>query len=241
MSELYKYDALFVGAHRDDVEITCGGTVRKLVEFGYKVAILDLTKGEKGSRGNAAIRKKEAECAARMLGVAKRINLGLPDAFVENTRENRFKAVRILRDLRPKLLILPYFKQRHPDHRKAPELLYDACHLSGLVKVKTGNLKPHRPLKIMYTTSFIDVKPSIIIDITDQLEIKLKAVACYDSQFEVDPNKTMVYPPAEDIFDFIKLDARRYGYKVGKTYAEPFVIREPILIDDPVKLEVPSI
>ncbi|MBD3170784.1 MAG: bacillithiol biosynthesis deacetylase BshB1 [candidate division Zixibacteria bacterium] len=241
MSEAGKIDALFVGAHRDDVEITCGGTLRKLVEFGYKVAILDLTRGEMGSRGSAELREQEADCAAGVLGAYKRINLGLPDAFIENTAENRLKAVKIIRELQPYLLVLPYPEQRHPDHRKTPELIYDACHLAGLKKVDNDGLEPHRPGKILYSTSFLDIKPSIVIDITEQIEKKLEAVACYQSQFKPDPNEVVVYPPAFDIFEFIKNDALKYGYKIRTKYAEPFVIKEAVKVDDPMKLDVPSI
>lgn len=234
-------DVLAVGAHRDDMEITCGGTIRKLVEIGHKVAILDLTKGEMGSRGSATIRKQESDCAARVLGVEQRLNLGLPDAFVENTPENRMKVVKVIRQLRPRLLILPYHSQRHPDHRKTPELLYDACHLSGLIKVKTGKLEPHRPFKIIYSCSFVDVKPTFVIDISEQMDTKLEAVACYSSQFEPDPSKPVVYPPAFDISEFMTNDARRFGYKVGTKYGEPFIQNEVLLVDDPLNLPVRSI
>jgi len=241
MSDSSKVDVLAVGAHPDDVEITCGGTVRKLIENGHKVAILDLTKGEKGSRGTLAIRKREAESAAEVLSIARRINLGLPDAFVENNRENRLKLVVLLRKLRPQLLIIPHSRQRHPDHRRSSELLYDSCHLSGLEKIKTGDLKPHRPFKILYSTSFLEVEPSFMVDITSQMDIKLRAVACYESQFHPDPKKPVVYPPANDIFDFIKTDAHRFGYKTGVQYCEPFVQNELFLIDDPLTLPVRSI
>jgi bacillithiol biosynthesis deacetylase BshB1 len=211
------------------------------VEKGYKVAILDLTKGEKGSRGSTELRKKESECAAEVLGIRRRLNLGLPDAFIENSIDYRMKVVKILRQLKPRLLVIPHAEQRHPDHRKTPELIYDACHLSGLVKVKTGNLKPHRPFKIMYSVSFLDVKPSFIIDITNQMDIKLKAVNCYESQFKPDPDKPVVYPPALDMIDFIKTDARKHGYKIGSTYGEPFITKETILVDDPMSLQIASI
>ncbi|MBD3234693.1 MAG: bacillithiol biosynthesis deacetylase BshB1 [candidate division Zixibacteria bacterium] len=236
-----KVDVLAVGAHRDDVEITCGGTVHKLVQKGYKVAILDLTMGEMGSRGSAGLREEEADCAAKILGVNSRFNLGLPDAFIENKRENRMKAVKILRQLKPELLILPYPEQRHPDHRKTPQLMYDACHLSGLSKVETGDLEPHRPSRIIYSTSFLQFKPSIIIDITEQMDIKLKAVACYDSQFKPDPDKPVVYPPAFDINEFILTDARYHGFRIEKKYGEPFFVKETMMIDDPVNLSVRSI
>lgn len=241
MSEDRKVDALFVGAHRDDIEITCGGTVRKLADLGYRVAILDLTRGEMGSRGNAGIRKKEAACAAKILGVKTRMNLGLLDAFIENSRENRIKVVSIIRDLKPHLLVLPHPQQRHPDHRKTPELIYDACHISGLSRLEIDGLAPHRPFKIIYSTAFINVQPSFIIDISDQLETKLKAVSCYKSQFDPDELKTVVYPPAFDISDFILTHARADGYKIQVKYGEPFWTKETMLVDDPMLLKVASI
>lgn len=241
MNENEKIDVMAIGAHPDDVEITCGGTLFKLSNMGYKIAIVDLTKGEMGSRGNVSIRTKEAECARKTLGAKVRINLELSDSFLENERETKAKVVKTLRRYRPRLLFLPHRKQRHPDHRKTSEIVYDSCHLSGLEEYRTGSLKPFRPHKIIYCTSFLAVEPSIIIDISDSMEGKLNAVRCYKSQFEPIDGEMVVYPPAFDMEDYILTDARYYGYKASVKYGEPFYIPEPILIENPLLMKVPSI
>lgn len=233
-------DCLVFAAHRDDIEITCGGTVIKMTDLGYKVGICDLTQGEMGTKGTEVDRAREADAAAKVMGLSVRENLKLPDAGVQNTRENQLKVVEILRRYKPHLLILPYWEQRHPDHAVTPRLVYDACFLSGLKKLGAPG-EPHRPFKILYSTSFFEIKHSFIVDITNQFSRKLEAVRCYNSQFDDTPESKEIFPPARNIFEFMETKARHYGYLVGKKYGEAFLTREYVEVEDPMKLLVKSI
>lgn len=233
-------DVLAIAAHRDDVEIVCGGTVIKLADLGYKVGIIDLTQGEMGTLGSKEQREKEALNAAKVMGVKIRENLMLPDSKVEPTWENKLKLVRLIRKHKPRLMILPYWTQRHPDHANCSKLAYDACYLSGLAKLDAPG-EPHRPFKIIYNSSFHQIQHSFIVDITDQFERKKKSVACYKSQFQEMTSGKVVFPPAGDIFEFMEITARHYGYLIRKKYGEAFVTKEMIEIDDPVKISVSSI
>ncbi len=235
-----KLDVLAIAAHRDDIEITSGGTLVKLVEKGRKVGALDLTQGEMGTKGTAEDRASEADEAARILGLSYRQNLKLPDSAVEVNRENKLKIAGIIRETRPELVILPFWVQRHPDHLYAMQLGYDACYLAGLKKLEIGG-EPHRPRKIIYSSSFRDIRHSFYVDITDQLDRKLKAVAAYKSQFDGTPQSREIYKPGVDIFDFMTITAAQYGFQVGVKYAEAFTIKENILIDDPSAMPVRSI
>ena len=158
-------DILAIAAHRDDVEQTCGGTLLKMRSLGLETGILDLTQGEAGTRGSAEERAAEAEEAGRILGVRWRQALDLPDGRVENSYENRLKIVRVLRELRPRVVILPYWQGRHPDHYTTATLGYEACFLSGLARVETGTT-PHRPYKVIYASLYADVRPTFVVDIT---------------------------------------------------------------------------
>ncbi len=235
-----KLDVLAIAAHRDDIEITCGGTMIKLAGKGKKVGILDLTEGEMGTKGTAADRGREAENAAQIIGLMYRHNLRLPDAGVEVNRENKLKVAQVIRALRPELVILPYWVQRHPDHLAASLLGYDACFLAGLRKLPLEG-EPHRPRKIIYTSSFRDGQHSFFIDITGEMERKLKAVAAYKSQFDGTPSSREIYRPGVDIFEYMTVTAQHYGHMVGVKYAEAFAIKEQILIDDPSEMPVRSI
>ncbi|MCX6828498.1 MAG: bacillithiol biosynthesis deacetylase BshB1 [candidate division Zixibacteria bacterium] len=239
MAEI-KLDLLAIAAHRDDIEITCGGTMIKLADKGKRVGILDLTEGEMGTKGTAADRGREAEEAAQIMGLTYRHNLRLPDAGVEVNRENKLKVAQVIRTLRPELVILPYWVQRHPDHLAASLLGYDACFLAGLRKLPLEG-EPHRPRKIIYTSSFRDGQHSFFVDITGQMERKLKAVAAYKSQFDGTPSSREIYRPGVDIFEYMTVTAQHYGHMVGVKYAEAFAIKEQILIDDPAEMPVRSI
>ncbi len=235
-----KLDALAIAAHRDDIEITCGGTIIKLVDRGKKVGILDLTAGEMGTKGTAEDRGREAAEAAKIMGLAFRHNLQIPDAGVEVNRENKLKVAQIIRDTKPDLVILPYWVQRHPDHLAASMLGYDACFLAGLKKLNLLG-DSHRPKKIIYSSSFREGQHSFFVDITDQMERKLKAVAAYKSQFDGTPSSLQIYKPGVDIFEYMTITAQHYGHLVGVKYAEAFVIKENILIADPSEMPVRSI
>ena len=241
-SDPVKLDVLAIAAHRDDVEITCGGTIIKLIDMGKKTGILDLTQGEMGTNGTAEDREREADKAGKIMGLSFRHNLKLPDSAVEVNRENKLKIARVIRDTQPELVILPFWTQRHPDHLYAMQLGYDACYLAGLKKLDIdGDGAPHRPRKIIYASSFRDVSHSFYIDITDQIDRKLKAVAAYKSQFDGSPRSKEIYKPGVDIFNYMSISAAHYGHQVGIKYAEPFCIKESILIDDPSSMPVRSI
>ena len=178
----FRADVLAIAAHRDDVEQTCGGTLLRSAARGLRTAILDLTRGEAGTRGSAEERAREAEEAARILGAGWRDALDLPDGAIANTLENRLKIVRVLRALRPRVVILPYWQARHPDHAIVASLGYEACFLSGLARIDTG-AEPFRPFKIVYASLYADVRPSFIVDITPFIEQRHAALMAYRSQY----------------------------------------------------------
>ncbi|MDR3751149.1 MAG: bacillithiol biosynthesis deacetylase BshB1 [Terracidiphilus sp.] len=233
-------DILAIAAHRDDVEQTCGGALLRMASRGLRTAVLDLTQGEAGTRGSAAERAQEAAEAARILGVGWRQALDLPDGAVENTLENRIKIVRVLRLLRPRVVILPYWQARHPDHAAVATLGYEACFLSGLAKVETG-LPPHRPFKIVYASLYADVRPSFIVDITPFIEQRHAALMAYRSQYANQASGGGLFVPEEEIRERTFAEARHYGLLAGVRYGEPFVQKEVGLADDMTLLPVQSI
>jgi bacillithiol biosynthesis deacetylase BshB1 len=233
-------DVLAIAAHRDDVEQTCGGTLLRMASRGLRTAILDLTHGEAGTRGSAEDRASEAAEAARILGVGWRQALDLPDSAVENTLENRLKIVRVLRLLRPRVVILPYWQARHPDHAITAALGYEACFLSGLAKVETGSVS-HRPFKIVYASLYADVRPSFVVDITPFIEQRHVALMAYRSQYANQAAGGGLFVPEEEIRERTFAEARHYGMLAGVRYGEPFVQKEVGLVDDLTLLPVQSI
>ena len=233
-------DVLAIAAHRDDVEQTCGGTLLRMASRGLRTAILDLTMGEAGTRGSALERAREAETAAGLLGVSWRQALNLPDGAVENSLENRMRVVRVLRQLRPRVLILPYWQARHPDHSVVATLGYEASFLSGLAKVETGST-PHRPFKIVYASLYADVRPSFIVDVTPFIEQRHAALMAYQSQYANQPAGSGLFVPEEEIRERTFAEARHYGLLAGVKYGEPFVQKEVGLVDDLTLVPVQSI
>jgi N-acetylglucosamine malate deacetylase 1 len=233
-------DILAIAAHRDDVEQTCGGTLLQSAAVGLRTAILDLTQGEAGTRGTAAERAAEAEEAARILKVSSRQALDLPDGRVENTWENRLKIARVLRELRPRVVILPYWQARHPDHATAATLGYEACFVAGLSKVDTG-AEPHRPFKIVYASLYADVRPSFVVDITEHIEQRFASLMAYRSQYENQSSGGGIFVPHEEIRERTLAMARFYGMLGGVRYAEPFVQKEVGLFEDLTLIPVQSI
>jgi bacillithiol biosynthesis deacetylase BshB1 len=233
-------DVLAIAAHRDDVEQTCGGTLLRMASRGLRTAILDLTQGEAGTRGSAAERAAEAAEAARLLGVGWREALDLPDGAVENTLENRIKIVGVLRALRPRVVILPYWQARHPDHATTGLLGYDACFLSGLAKIDTG-LPPHRPFKIVYASLYADVRPSFVVDITPFIEQRHAALMAYRSQYANQAAGSGLFVAEEEIRERTFAEARHYGLLGGVRYGEPFVQKEVGLVDDLTLVPVQSL
>src|SRR3984957_19410170 len=236
-------DILAIAAHRDDVEQTCGGTLLVMRARGWRTGILDLTRGESGSRGTAAEREAEANTAARILNVTHREALDLPDGNVENTLANRLKLAAVLRRLRPRVVILPYWQGRHPDHYTSATLGYEACFVSGLAKVETpgGANPPHRPYKILYASLYADVRPSFVVNITPYVGQRLQSLLAYRSQYGSQPEGTGLFVPEEEIRERTFATARHYGLLAGVRYAEPFVQKEVNLVDDIVTLPVQSI
>jgi N-acetylglucosamine malate deacetylase 1 len=236
-------DLLAIAAHRDDVELTCGGTLAAMAASGYRTGILDLTRGEMGTAGSADQRGEEAEAAARVLGVTARRNAGLPDAGLVNTPETRLLVAAFIRAFRPRVVILPFPEGRHPDHRVGSQLAYDACFLSGLAKLPLDG-EPHRPQKILYTLTYREdaVKPTFVVDITPRMDTKMRAVACYGSQFEGKTWAGEVFPGGDrPLYDQVRVHAARYGSLIRTEYGEPFWTRETLRIDDVVNLEVRSL
>jgi LmbE family N-acetylglucosaminyl deacetylase len=263
-------DILAIAAHRDDVEQTCGGTLLRMASRGLRTGILDLTQGEAGTRGSAEDRAREAAEAARLLGVSWRQALDLTDGAVENTLENRLKIMRVLRQLRPRVVILPYWQARHPDHATAATLGYEACFLSGLAKAPgvgptassappavglaapaareeveaeaaADRGSPHRPFKIVYASLYADVRPSFIVDITPFIEQRHAALMAYRSQYANQPAGSGLFVAEEEIRERTFAEARHYGLLAGVRYGEPFVQKEVGLVDDLTLLAVQSI
>ncbi len=233
-------DILALAAHRDDVEQTCAGTLLKMAERGYRTGILDLTQGEMGTRGTAEDRTREAAEAARILKVSWRHALDIPDGRVENTWENRLKVVRVLREQRPRVLILPYWEGRHPDHYTASILGYEAAFISGLAKLPLEG-SAHRPFKIIYASLYRDVRPTFVVDITDQFETRFAAIMAYKSQFTDQDAGSGIFPAQKEIRARVESMARFYGMMGGVTYAEPFVQKDVGLVDDVMSIPVKSI
>jgi bacillithiol biosynthesis deacetylase BshB1 len=252
-------DILAIAAHRDDAEQTCGGTLLRMAQRGQRTGILDLTQGEMGTRGSAAERQREAEEAARILRVAWRQALDIPDGRVENTWENRLKIARVLRQQRPRAVILPYWQGRHPDHYTCSTLGYEACFLAGLAKLgeqtatkpaavdslaeleAISQLPPHRPFKIVYASLYFDVRPSFVVDISEQFEARLQSLMAYRSQYTDQPEGAGLFPQQQEIRQRMEAMAAFYGMLAGVKYAEPFVQKEVGLVEDLLAIPVRSI
>ena len=246
--DIQSLDILAIAAHRDDVEQTCGGTLLKAAQRGQRTGILDLTQGEMGTRGTAEDRAHEAEDAAKILGVSWRRALDLPDGRVENTHENRLKVATVIRETRPRVIILPYWKGRHPDHYTASVLGYEACFLAGLAKLvltkqglKDDPLPPHRPFKIIYATLYYDIRPTFVVDITEQFETRFQALMAYKTQFSDQEAGKDIFPAEAEIRSRIEAMARYCGMLGGVTYAEPFLQKEVGLVEDLTVIPVKSI
>lgn len=230
---------LAIAAHRDDIELTCGGTLIKAAKLGRRTAILDLTQGEMGTRGSAAMRAAEADRAADVLGVSARETLGLPDAGIENTPATREALARVIRRFAPRVVIAPALAGRHPDHHVTAQLVRDACFVAGLAKV-APEVPKHRPHKIVHTLAYRQdfVRPTFVVDISDEFEQKMNAVRCYASQFDGATQAGEVYPTGEPLYDVITHYAATYGSLIRTRYGEPFFTTEMVRVDDLGALEV---
>src|SRR5882762_6222121 len=237
-----RVDLLAIAAHRDDVELTCGGTLAKAAQAGRRVGILDLTQGETGTRGDARASAAEAERAAQTLGVHRRLNAELPDAHLQNDEPSRARLVELVRATRPRVVILPFPIGRHPDHRIASELGRDACYLAGLAKYG-GAGDPHRPFKVLYALAYREdpVKPTFVVDISAVFETKMEAIRCYASQFTGAKAAGEIHPTGQDLYELIRVQAAHYGSLIRRRYGEPFYTPETQEVDDVLKLGVQSI
>jgi bacillithiol biosynthesis deacetylase BshB1 len=228
-----KLDLLAIAAHPDDVELTCGGTLIKMARRGYKIGILDLTAGEMGTRGTPETRAKEAAKAAKLLGVAWRDTLGVPDSDVQPTRQHKLRLAAVIRQLRPRTVILPYWEARHPDHYNASTLGYEGCFLAGLKQLPVEG-EAYRPFKILYSTSYAEVRPSFVVDITKEFEQRRKAILAFASQFRPGKGspKGKVFLAIDRLEDEMNQLARHYGQMIGVKYGEPFLTKELMQVED---------
>jgi N-acetylglucosamine malate deacetylase 1 len=230
-------DVLAIGAHPDDIELSCGGTIAKLVKQGYGVALADVTQGELGTRGTKEIRAKEAQEAARLLGVKTRRNLQIPDGNVEVNKKNIEKLVVLIRELKPTILIVPHSVERHPDHVHTHHLCKEAWYYSGLQKLKTSfhgtKQAPHRPHHYFEFMQWHEFESSFIVDISDSYDVKMKAVRAHVSQFfnplSKDPETKLSSP---EFLDSIETRAKYYGQRIGVRYGEPFLTQYSLGIKD---------
>ncbi len=232
-----KLDALAFGAHADDVELACSGTIIKLGASGYKTGVITLTQGEMATRGSAEIRAQEFAQSAKSMGLASHKMLDIPDGRIEVTWENKIKIIKELRTYKPRIVFTPYWVSRHPDHEKASHLVREATYLSGLKKLKTDQ-EPYKPYKVIYYQTRFEFKPSFIVDISDFHAQKMKTILSYKSQFyhqnkaEFGNDETLLSRP--EFLDRIETRDKQYGTYIGVKYGEPFLVREAIKINDPV-------
>ena len=233
-------DVLAIAAHPDDIEQTCGGTLIRMAEIGYRTGALDLTAGDMGTRGTPEERLAEAEVAAGHMRLAWRGNLRFPDARLENTLSARMTLAVKIRELRPRVVILPYWEGRHPDHYRASELGYEACFLAGLKKLDEYSA-PHRPYKVIYASLYANVKPSFVVDISGQFEARMAALLSYQSQYGAQDEGSGLFPQEQEIRERLGATARFYGNLIGVKYGEPFVVKETMQVDDIVNMRVRSI
>jgi len=233
-------DVLAIAAHPDDVEQTCGGALIRMAEQGYRTGVLDLTAGDMGSRGTPEIRLQEADAAAREMRLSWRGNLRLPDARLENTITVRMTLAMEIRNLRPRVVILPYWEARHPDHYRASEIGFEACFLAGLKKLDEDS-EPHRPHKIVYASLYANVTPSFVVDISDHFERRMSALFCYQSQYGQSSEAADLFPDQQEIRERLGAIARFYGNLIGVKYGEPFVVKEMLRVDDIAAMGVRSL
>lgn len=237
------FDIAGICAHPDDAELVMGGTLAGEAGRGRRIALVDLTRGESGSRGDVATREREAQAAARILGALHRESLGLPDARLVPGGDERDLLVAALRRLRPRVVLTQYWEQRHPDHSAAGRLVYDACFVAGLRNYRADLGAAWRPLKIVYALSMTEaaeIAPSFVVDISANWATKLKAIRAFTSQFTPGPGET-VSLPFDRFQQAVEITARRHGQRIGVEFGEGFLTREPLRVDDLMSLEVSSI
>ncbi len=233
-------DVLAIAAHPDDVEQTCGGTLIRSAELGYRTGVLDLTAGDMGTRGTPSVRIQESQTAARHLCLTWRQNLRWPDARLENNVGARMTLAGVIRRIRPRVVILPYWDGRHPDHYRASELGYEACFLAGLQRLEEET-PAHRPFKVLYSSLYANVTPSFVVDISRYFDHRMAALFSYTSQYGDASAASDLFPSHAEIQERLAAIARFYGNLIGVKYGEPFVVKESMQVDDIVNMPVRSI
>ncbi len=238
MSQAAQLDVLAIAAHPDDVELSAGGTLIKLARMGYQIGVLDLTRGEAGTRGTPEVRAQEAACAAAELGLAVRENLDLGDAHLWLSEESRTKMVRALRRLRPRIVFTQHWEDPHPDHAHTSQLVREAAHLAGLAKYDAAaGQERWRPACVAYFLFPRTVVPTFIVDISETAARKWAAIRCYASQFFSPQSQE---PPTrvsrEEFLREIEARDRYFGALIGVEYGEAFFVREALNVSDPVAL-----
>ncbi len=233
-----KVNILAIGVHPDDVELSCSGTLLKHIDLGYKVGILDLTRGELGTRGTPEKRQREAESAASLMGAEFRVNIEIPDGLFTNTEEYKMRIVKVIRKYRPEIVLANAIKDRHPDHGRSAQLVYDACFLSGLLQIGTtdaeGQLQDRwRPKAIYNYVQDQLLEPDIVIDITGYIDRKMETILAFKSQF-YDPDSKEADSPISglDFLEYIKARSRAYGRQIGVEFAEAFTSARPVGAND---------
>jgi N-acetylglucosamine malate deacetylase 1 len=232
-------DLLAIAAHPDDVEQTCGGTLLKMAETGYRTGVVDLTAGEMGSRGTPEGRIEESTAAGRILKLAHRSNMRFPDTKLVNWVDYRERLAAEIRRLKPRTVILPYWEARHPDHYHTSEMAFDACFLAGLRKLDPAT-PPSRPFNVIYSAMYANVTPSFVVDITREFERRMDSLFAYGSQYGDSADASALFPHQSEIRERLAGIARFYGNLIGVKYAEPFVVKETLRVDDVVSLGVRS-
>ncbi len=236
-------DLLAIGAHPDDIELSCGGTVARCVKLGYRVGIVDLTRGEMSTRGTPALRKKEADQAARILGVQMRRNLKLPDGKIALSRDNLIEVIRLYRLFRPRVLLMPHWQERHPDHVHAHHLCREAWFYSGLRKIVTrvrGRVQePWRPAHYFHYMQKYEFSPTFIVDVSDVFNLRMASIRAHRSQFYDPGSKDPDTLLSQKFFlDFVETRARYFGQSIGAAFGEPFYSVEPVGVKDILSLMV---
>ena len=229
---MLKLDILVLSVHPDDAELGCAGTILKHIALGKKVGIVDLTRGELGTRGSAEIRDKEAAASAQILGLAARENLGLPDGFFENTKEYQLKVIAAIRKYQPQIILTNAYHDRHPDHGRASDLVETSTFLSGLRKIETSingeAQQPWRPDLLLHFIQDEYIKPDILIDVTEHWDKKIESILAFGSQF-FNPNwenEPQTYISSPEFIQIIEARAREFGKVIQVKYAEGFTSRK---------------
>ena len=225
-------DIIFFGAHPDDVELSCGGTAAKLVKEGRRIGIVDLTRGEMGTRGTPQTRKREAAAAAKALGATFRQQLDFQDGNLQTGREQELEIIELLRQWKPKLVVAPYPDDRHPDHTRTGRIVTEASFYAGLRSLKT-RLPAHRPQTVLYYMQNYMFPPSLVVDVTKTWKTKMRSVAAYKSQFH-DPksNEPQTFISDPKFLDMIDARGKHFGALIGAVYGEAFITKQPPRVDD---------